>query len=147
MKVHDLAPVPGATKARKRLGRGKGSGRGGTCGRGHKGQRSRSGASQRPWFEGGQMPLYRRLPKRGFKPVTRRRFAVVNLRELDVFEAGSVVGPAELFARQLIPGASVRVKILADGELTTALTVRAHKFSGSAAPRIEAAGGQAEVIA
>ena len=147
MKVHDLAPVPGATKARKRLGRGKGSGRGGTCGRGHKGQRSRSGASQRPWFEGGQMPLYRRLPKRGFKPVTRRRFAVVNLRELDVFEAGSVVGPAELFARQLIPGASVRGKILADGELTTALTVRAHKFSGSAAPRIEAAGGQAEVIA
>ncbi|MAF09677.1 50S ribosomal protein L15 [Candidatus Poribacteria bacterium] len=147
MKVHDLAPTPGATKARKRLGRGKGSGRGGTCGRGHKGQRSRSGASQRPWFEGGQMPLYRRLPKRGFKPVTRRRFAVVNLRELDVFEAGSVVGPAELFARQLIPGASVRVKILADGELTTALTVRAHKFSGSAAPKIEAAGGQAEVIA
>ena len=93
------------------------------------------------------MPLYRRLPKRGFKPVTRRRFAVVNLRELDVFEAGSVVGPAELFARQLIPGAAVRVKILADGELTTALTVRAHKFSGASAPKIEAAGGQAEVIA
>ncbi len=147
MKVHDLAPPRGATKARKRLGRGSGSGRGGTCGRGHKGQRSRAGASQRPWFEGGQTPLYRRLPKRGFKPVRRTRYVVVNLRSLDGFEAGSTVGPEELFALQLIPSVTALVKILADGDISTSLTVRAHKFSGAAAPKIEEAGGQAEVIA
>jgi len=147
MKVHDLAPPRGATKARKRLGRGKGSGRGGTCGRGHNGQRSRAGASQRAWFEGGQTPLYRRLPKRGFKPIRRTRYAVVNLRSLEVFEAGSTVGPEELFAAQLIPSATALVKILADGRIATSLTVRAHKFSGAAAPKIEVAGGQTEVIA
>ena len=147
MKVHDLAPPRGATKSRKRLGRGGGSGRGGTCGRGHKGQRSRAGASQRPWFEGGQTPLFRRLPKRGFKPPNRQRYVVVNLRSLEGFDPGSVVGPTELYAAQLIPSASARVKILGDGEIAMSLTVRAHKFSGSAAPKIDAAGGQTEVIA
>lgn len=93
------------------------------------------------------MPLYRRLPKRGFKPPNRQRYVVVNLRSLDCFDAGSVVGPEELAARQLIPRLSARVKILGDGEIAQALTVRAHKFSGSAAPKIEAAGGQTEVIA
>ncbi|MBT5714652.1 50S ribosomal protein L15 [Candidatus Poribacteria bacterium] len=147
MKVHDLAPPRGATKSRKRLGRGNGSGRGGTCGRGQNGQRSRAGFSQRPWFEGGQTPLYRRLPKRGFKPIRRTRYAVVNLRSLEGFAAGATVGPEELFAQQLIPSANALVKILADGDIAVSLTVRAHKFSGASAPKIVAAGGQAEVIA
>jgi large subunit ribosomal protein L15 len=145
MDLSQLHPVPGAKRPRKRVGRGPGSGQGKTAGRGHKGRRSRSGGNTPPGYEGGQMPLQRRLPKRGFRPVTRTRYAIVNLDQLAVFPAGSTVGPDELRARRLVrPGQPV--KCLADGTLPHALTVRAHAFSQQARERIAAAGGTVEVL-
>ena len=143
--VHDLAPAAGATHDRKRVGRGPGSGHGKTAGRGHKGQKSRAGYRHQRGFEGGQMPLHRRLPKRGFTNIFRVEYDVVNLEALDRFEAGQKVTPAELTAARLAHGRRP-VKILGDGEIQKALNVSAHKFSASAQAKIEAAGGRCEVI-
>ncbi|MBP7754794.1 MAG: 50S ribosomal protein L15 [Thermoanaerobaculia bacterium] len=143
MKLHELSPAPGSRKNRKRVGRGIGSGNPKTSGRGHKGGKSRSGASTRPGFEGGQMPLVRRVPKRGFKNIFRIEYAVVNLAQFDRFEGE--VDPAMLAARGLVP-AGKRVKVLGQGELGRALRVRAHAFSASARAKIEAAGGVCEEL-
>jgi large subunit ribosomal protein L15 len=145
MDLSTLHPAPGAKRNKKRVGRGPGSGTGKTAGRGHKGRKSRSGGNSPPGYEGGQMPLQRRLPKRGFKPVERVSYAVVNLAQLAAFPAGSTVGPEELQARRLTRKRE-RVKCLGDGTLPHALTVRAHAFSASARERIEAAGGTVEVL-
>ena len=136
---------PGSVKRRRRVGRGPASGRGKTSGRGHKGQGARSGSGARPRYEGGQMPLMRRIPKRGFTS-RRTRPAVVNLCDLNGFSAGSEVGPRELKQRGLLKGRFDGLKILAKGELKKALTVRAHFFSREARRKIEGGGGKAEVI-
>ena len=146
MQLNELTAVPGSTKSRKRLGRGIGSGTGKTAGRGHKGAGQRSGGSIRPGFEGGQMPLSRRIPKRGFTNHFAIRFVPVNVGDLNCFEAGSVVGLEELKKAGLVKKTFDGVKILGNGELTKALTVKAVAFSGSAKEKIEAAGGKAEVI-
>jgi large subunit ribosomal protein L15 len=143
MKLSDLSPAPGSRRSRKRVGRGPGSGNGKTAGRGHKGQKSRSGYSKRAGFEGGQMPLVRRVPKRGFTNIFRIEYEVVNVGRLDGLEGE--VTPEGLAAAGLVK-AGRPVKILADGELTTALKVAAHKFSRAAREKIEAAGGSCEVI-
>lgn len=143
MKLHDLSPAKGSRRPRKRIGRGPGSGLGKTAGRGHKGQRSRSGFSQRRGFEGGQMPLVRRVPKRGFTNIFRRDYAVVNLRDLAELEGE--ITPEVLLEKGLV-GRGKPVKVLADGELKKALTVKAHKFSAAARAKIESAGGQCEVL-
>ena len=143
--VHDLAPAAGATHYRKRVGRGPGSGHGKTAGRGSKGQKSRTGYRHQRGFEGGQMPLHRRLPKRGFTNIFRIEYDIVNLADLDRFEAGQKVTPVELSAMRLAR-ASRPVKILGGGEIQKALNVSAHKFSASAQAKIEAAGGRCEVI-
>lgn len=145
MKLHELKPAEGSRKARKRLGRGIGSGQGKTAGKGHKGQNARSGGGVRLGFEGGQTPLFRRLPKRGFTNVNRKEFTIVNLDVLNQFEDGTEVTPALLKEVGAIKKASA-VKILGNGEITKKLTVKAHKFSSSAKEAIEAAGGQVEVI-
>jgi large subunit ribosomal protein L15 len=147
IRLHNLQPAPGSRKNRKRVGRGKGSGSGKTAGRGQKGQNSRSGSHRNPGFEGGQMPLYRRIPKLGgFTPRNRRVYAVVNVVDLERFEANMVVDPAALAGAGLIKKERENVKILGDGELKTSLTVRAHAFTRTAREKIEAAGGKAEVI-
>jgi len=147
MELHDLHPAPGAKRPRKRVGRGPGSGHGKTAGRGHKGQRSRSGFSRRYGFEGGQMPLVRRIPKRGFTNIFRVEFQVVNLRDLErVFADGDTVSPKEMIDKGLVRRGKRLVKVLADGELSKKLTVRAHKFSASARVGIEKAGGSCEVV-
>jgi large subunit ribosomal protein L15 len=143
--VHDLAPAPGATHYRKRVGRGPGSGHGKTAGRGSKGQKSRTGYRHMRGFEGGQMPLHRRLPKRGFTNIFRVEYDVVNIADLDRFEAGAAVNPESLAASRLTRK-NRRVKILGDGQIAKALNVSAHKFSASAKARIEAAGGRCEVL-
>lgn len=143
MKLHELSPAKGSKRARKRIGRGPGSGTGKTSGRGHNGQRSRSGYSQRPSFEGGQMPLVRRVPKRGFTNIFKTRYQVVNLDRLGSLEGE--VTPEVLHQHGLVRS-GFRVKILGEGEVSNALTVRAHKFSASAKAKIEAAGGSCEVI-
>lgn len=143
MKLHDLSPAAGSKKVRKRLGRGPGSGTGKTAGRGHNGQRSRSGFSQRFGFEGGQMPLVRRVPKRGFTNIFRVEYTVVNLSRLGAFEGE--VTPESLAANGLARAGRL-VKILGDGECDKALKVSAHKFSQSARAKIEAAGGSCEVL-
>jgi large subunit ribosomal protein L15 len=143
--VQDLRPAPGATRPRKRVGRGPGSGHGKTAGRGSKGQKSRSGYRHQRGFEGGQMPLHRRVPKRGFTNIFRTEYDVVNLSALNRFDAGESVTPEKLAERRLAYGRRP-VKILGDGELKKALTVSAHKFSASAKSRIEAAGGTCEVL-
>lgn len=143
MKLHELSPAKGSRRPRKRVGRGPGSGRGKTAGRGHKGQKSRSGFSRRPGFEGGQMPLIRRVPKRGFTNIFKTRYQVVNLSDLAELEGE--ITPATMAEGGLVrPG--YPVKILGGGELSTALTVRAHKFSSAARTKIEAAGGKCEVV-
>jgi large subunit ribosomal protein L15 len=147
MKLHELKPAPGARRSRKRVGRGPGSGLGKTSARGEKGQRSRSGYSMRPSFEGGQMPLVRRLPKRGFTPPFREPYRTVNVGQLNGLEAGAVVTPESLEQAGLVRRGGERVKLLGDGELKVALTVRVHAFSATARERIEAAGGKAEPIA
>jgi len=148
MKLDELRPAPGATKRRKRIGRGPGSGHGKTSGKGHKGQRARSGGGKGGGFEGGQMPLYRRLPKRGFVPHGGRTgYAVVNLKSLGGFAAGSVVDPESLLQAGLIKGRDrSAVKILGEGDVSHALTIKAHAVSGSARQKIEAKGGRVEVL-
>jgi large subunit ribosomal protein L15 len=147
MELHDLHPAKGAKKTRKRIGRGPGSGTGKTAGRGHKGQKSRSGYSRRYGFEGGQMPLVRRIPKRGFTNIFRVEFQVVNLRDLDrVFSDGETVSVEALVEKGLVRGGKKPVKVLGDGELTKKLTVQVHKFSASAKAGIEKAGGSCEVV-
>jgi large subunit ribosomal protein L15 len=147
MNLSDLKPAPGARRERKRVGRGPGSGHGKTAGRGSKGAQSRSGYRYKRGFEGGQMPLSRRLPKRGFTNVFRTEYAVVNLDAIDrCFDAGAIVTPEALRAAGLIRAGGKPIKVLGRGELTRALTVHAHKFSGAAAEKIAAAGGKAEAI-
>ncbi len=147
MGLNNLKPPRGAKHAKKRVGRGQGSGSGVTSGRGEKGQKSRSGFKRKRGFEGGQMPLHRRVPKRGFHNLFRTEYAVVNLDVLaDRFEAGTVVTPELLRERGLVHGAEQRIKILARGDISKALTVRAHKFSGKAAEKLAAAGGTAETL-
>jgi large subunit ribosomal protein L15 len=148
MKLSDLRPAPGAVKSRKRVGRGPGSGHGKTSTRGSKGQKARSGGGVRPGFEGGQMPLYRRLPKRGFLPYGgKTEYAIVNLKSLAAFGADAVVDPDALVKAGLIKNAERgRVKVLAEGDVAHALTVRAHAVSGSAKTKIEAKGGRVEVL-
>jgi len=145
MDLSRLQPAPGSKRPRKRVGRGPGSGQGKTAGRGHKGRRSRSGGNSPPGYEGGQMPLQRRLPKRGFRPVSRVEYAIVNLGQLAAFPAGSAVGPTELAARGIVRKGRP-IKCLADGTLPHALTIRLHAFSGKARERITAAGGTVEVL-
>ena len=148
MELNDLKPAPGAKRTRKRVGRGPGSGSGKTAGRGHKGQKSRSGYSRRFGFEGGQMPLVRRIPKRGFFNRSRVEYQVVNLRDLErVFDDGDTVSMELLEAKGLTSGGKQPVKILGDGSLTKKLTVQAHKFSNSAQASIEKVGGSCEVVA
>jgi large subunit ribosomal protein L15 len=146
MKLHELKPAAGSRKSPKRVGRGPGSGTGKTAGRGHKGQKSRSGYSKKPGFEGGQMPLHRRLPKRGFTNIFRTEYRIVNVDRLSAFEAGSVVDPEALLKAGLLAKGKDAVKVLGNGEIGVALTVRAHRFTGTAAKKIEAAGGTAEMI-
>ena len=148
MSLSDLKPPRGMKHAKKRIGRGQGSGNGKMAGRGHKGAKSRSGFKFKRGFEGGQMPLHRRVPKRGFHNPFRVEYAVVNLDLLGLkCEAGAVVTPELLHERGLVPGSARRVKVLARGEIGKALTVRAHKFSGKAAEKIAAAGGSTEQLA
>ncbi|MDO8588648.1 MAG: 50S ribosomal protein L15 [Armatimonadota bacterium] len=145
MRLVDLRPAEGATRERKRIGRGKGSGHGKTSGRGHKGDKARG--STKPGFEGGQTPLHRRLPmKRGFKNPFRKEFAIANLSQLDKFEAGTVITPELLLEKRVIRELEAGLKILGNGELTKALTVKANHFSKSAEEKIKAAGGTTEVI-
>lgn len=146
MKLHELRPNEGSTKARKRLGRGTATGQGKTAGRGQKGQKSRSGGGVRPGFEGGQMPLYRRLPKRGFTNIFSKEYAIVNVEALNRFEDNTEVTPELLLETGIIKKVMDGVKILGDGELNKKLTVKAHKFSKSAIEKIEGVGGKVEVI-
>lgn len=146
MKLHQLSPAPGSRKKRKRVGRGPGSGHGQTAGRGDKGQKARSGVSIPAWFEGGQMPLSRRLPKRGFRNRFRKEFAIVNLRDLERIEGGATITPLLLLERGLIKKGKDGVKVLGDGDLSHAVTVEAHHFSETALRKIGAAGGTARVI-
>ena len=147
MSLNNLRPPKGMKHPKKRIGRGQGSGNGKTAGRGHKGAKSRSGYKFKRGFEGGQMPLHRRVPKRGFHNPSRVEYEVVNLDQLAAkFEAGAVVTPELLHERGMMAGGGRPVKILARGEIGKALTVRAHKFSGKAAEKIQAAGGAAEAI-
>lgn len=146
ISLNNLKPAKGANRKNKRVGRGIGGGHGKTSTRGYKGQMSRSGTRVRPGFEGGQMPLYRRLPKRGFHNIFRTEYSVVNVESLAAFEAGAQVDPEALKAKGLVKNMKDGIKILGAGELKQALTVRAHKFSKSATEKIQKAGGVAEVI-
>ena len=147
MKIEDLRPSEGSTKKRKRVGRGPGSGHGKTSTRGHKGQKSRSGAKKNPGFEGGQMPMQRRLPKRGFKNYPfKLEFAIVNLRDIAKIETSDEITPDILVEKGLIKKVLDGVKVLGSGEVSRSVTVKAHAFSESAKKKIAAAGGKAEVI-
>jgi large subunit ribosomal protein L15 len=147
MDLSNLKPKKGATHAKKRVGRGPGSGHGKTAGRGEKGQKSRSGYSRMLGFEGGQMPLHRRIPKRGFTNIFKKNYAVVNVSDLEQFDNGATVDEAGLRQAGLIKGQNDGIKILGDGKLTKKLTVNAAKFSASAKKQIEAAGGTCQEIA
>lgn len=146
MKIHELTPAPDSNKASKRVGRGHGSGNGKTAGKGHKGQNARSGGGVRIGFEGGQMPLARRIPKRGFNNIFATKYAVVNVSDLNKFKDDTVVDTELLVASGLVKKVNDGVKILGNGELTAKLTVKAAKFSQSAIEKIEKAGGKAEVM-
>ena len=145
MKLHELKPVEGARKSRKRVGRGMSSGHGKTSGRGHKGQNARTGGGVGLVFEGGQLPLFRAIPKRGFTNINRKSYSIVNISDLNKFEAGTVVTPEVLFESGLVRK-NAAVKVLGSGELNVRLTVQAHKFSQAAKEAIEAQGGTVEVI-
>ena len=145
MKLHELAPAPGANTESYRRGRGHGSGNGKTAGKGHKGQKARSGGSFRPGFEGGQMPLQRQIPKRGFKNIFAKEYAIVNVGDLEIFENGTVVNGEALVAAGLLKKTLDGVKVLGNGELTKQLTVEVAAFSESAKQKIEEVGGKAEV--
>jgi len=147
LSINTLKPAHGANRKNKRVGRGIGSGHGKTAARGYKGQLSRAGASVRPGFEGGQMPLHRRLPKRGFNNIFRKEFAAINLEKLAVFESGAQVDPEAVKSRGIVKNLRDGLKILGAGELPHPLHVRAHKFSKSAAEKIQKVGGTIEVIA
>ena len=147
MKLHELSPAEGSTKERVRKGRGAGSGNGKTAGKGHKGQNARSGGGVRPGFEGGQLPLYRKLPKRGFNNFRfGKKYAVINVQSLNKFNDGEVVDCAALLANGIINAVNDGVKVLGEGELTKKLTVKAAVFSASAKEKIEAVGGKTEVV-
>lgn len=147
MKLHELKPAEGSTHYKKRVGRGSGSGLGKTSGRGHKGQNARSGGGVKTVFEGGQMPLYRRIPKRGFNNARFEKvYAIINVSDLNNFEDGSVITPEVLKETKLVKAQLDGIKILGSGELTKKLTVKAHDFSESAREKIEAKGGKIEVI-
>ena len=148
MNLHDLTPAPGSRRKSKRLGMGIGSGNGKTAGKGHKGQKARAGRSVAAYFEGGQMPLSRRIPKRGFSNFRHAlNYQTVNVHELEErFEAGAAIGFEELYAKRLIQNSTKPIKILGDGDLSKSFTIKAHAFSASAKSKIEAAGGKAEVI-
>ncbi len=146
MKLHELTAVPGSTSERKRIGRGHGSGQGKTSGKGHKGQKARSGGSIRPGFEGGQMPLQRRLPKRGFNNIFAKKIAIINVADLAKFNDGATVDAEAMIAAGLVKKEYDGIKILGNGEISTKLTVKAAAFSESAKSKIEAAGGKAEVV-
>jgi len=146
MNLSQLKPVEGSKKSRKRVGRGTGSGHGKTSCRGHKGQNCRSGGGVRRGFEGGQMPLQRRLPKRGFCNIFKKQYAIVNISDLEKFKAGSVITPEELVKKGIVKKIADGIKILGNGELRDAFTVKAHKYSGTAAEKIRSAGGEVEVI-
>ena len=146
MKLHELSPAPGSTKKAFRVGRGAGSGNGKTAGKGHKGQKARSGGGVRPGFEGGQMPLQRRIPKRGFNNIFAKPLTAVNVGALNAFEDGAVVDAAALEEKGIIRDCKNGLKVLSNGTLTKKLTVKAAAFSGSAKAKIEEAGGKAEVV-
>ena len=146
MELNSLRPALGATRDRKRIGRGPGSGHGKTATKGHKGQKARSGGSIKAGFEGGQMPLQRRLPKRGFTPLSRTEYAIINLKQLNAYEDGSIVDLQSLLERGIIKKALDGLKVLADGVLERKLTVKAHRYSGAAKEKITAAGGTVEEI-
>ncbi len=146
MKLHELKKVPGATKNRKRRGRGTATGQGKTSGRGMNGQNSRSGGGTRPGFEGGQMPLYRRIPKRGFTNIWAKEYAEVNVETLNKFDAGTTVTPELLKEAGVVKQVKDGVKILGNGDISKGITVKAQKFTKTAVEKIEAAGGKAEVI-
>ncbi len=146
MKMHELSPAFGSTKEAKRIGRGHGSGNGKTAGKGHKGQKARAGHGMRPGFEGGQMPLQRRIPKRGFNNIFAEKRIAVNLSALEVFEDGATVDAAALVDKGIVKKADLPIKVLGNGKLTKKLTVRLNAFSASAAEKINALGGKAEVI-
>ncbi|HLC21163.1 MAG TPA: 50S ribosomal protein L15 [Candidatus Methylomirabilis sp.] len=146
MRLHELKPPAGARQRRKRVGRGTGSGHGKTSGRGEKGQKARSGAHIHPWFEGGQLPLHRRVPKRGFTSRSRRVYAIVNLKDLERFVPGTKVTPGLLREVGLVKNLKVGLKVLAKGALTKPLTISAHKLSKQAVEKVLAAGGTVEVI-
>ena len=146
MKMHQLAPAMGSTKESKRIGRGHGSGQGKTAGKGHKGQHARAGRGIRIGFEGGQMPLQRRVPKRGFNNIFAEEWVAINLSSLELFEDGSVVDAAALASKGIIKKANLPVKVLGNGKLTKKLEVKLNAYSASAAEKIAAAGGKAKVI-
>ncbi len=146
MRLHELRPAEGTNKSKKRVGRGTGSGLGTTAGRGMNGQNSRSGGGVRPGFEGGQMPLFRRIPKRGFKNRNRIIWTTINVEDLNAFEANTVITPELLIESGMVKKFNDGIKVLGDGELKVGLTVKANKFTQSAIEKIEAAGGKAEVI-
>ncbi len=146
MKLHDLSPALGSTRDSKRIGRGHGSGNGKTAGKGHKGQKARAGHGMRPGFEGGQMPLQRRVPKRGFNNIFAKEVTAVNVSALEVFEDGATVDAAALKEKGIIKTADKAIKVLGNGKLTKKLTVKLNAFSASAAEKINSAGGKAEVI-
>ena len=146
MKLHELAPAPGSTKECKRIGRGHGSGNGKTAGKGHKGQKARAGHGMRPGFEGGQMPLQRRVPKRGFNNIFAKEWLAINVAALEVFEDGATVDAAKLAEKKIIRKTGLPVKVLGNGKLTKNLTVKLNAFSAAANEKITAAGGKAEVI-
>jgi len=145
-QLNNLKPAPGATKKKRRVGRGQGSGRGGTSTRGENGQGSRSGGPQGPWFEGGQMPLYRRLPKKGFAPRNRVPYQVINLADFERFEGVGEITPEYLASVGAISGRNPRVKILADGELKGSFKVSVHAVSANARQKIEGSGGSVEIL-
>ncbi len=146
MKLYELSPVPGSTKEAKRKGRGHGSGNGTQAGRGHKGQKSRSGGGVRPGFEGGQMPLMRRIPKRGFTNIFAKKYAEINVDALNAFNDGDVVSVTELMEKGIVGKAYDGLVVLGNGEVTKKVTVKAARFSKAAEEKINAAGGKAEVI-
>ena len=146
MKIHELSPAVGSNKEVKRIGRGHGSGNGKTAGKGHKGAKARSGPNKRAGFEGGQMPLQRRVPKRGFNNIFAEEWIAINVAALEVFEDGAVVDAAALCNKGIIKKADLPVKVLGNGKLSKKLTVNLNAFSASAAEKINAAGGKAEVI-
>lgn len=146
MEIHELSPVRGSRKKRKRVGRGPGSGHGGTSCRGHKGQRSRSGGGTRPGFEGGQMPLQRRIPKRGFTNIFKKQYGIINVKDLERFGPNSFLDAEVLIAAGLVKKRADGIKLLGNGDISHPLTIRVHRASKSAFEKVEAAGGKVELI-